>query len=88
MIIPIDSKTRIHGTEACWQLERPRLEKGSVTWRPYKFYSTLGAAVREAAHTEIRTSPATTIAEALEAVRAVSHKYTAIVETHIPRVSS
>lgn len=83
MIIQLDSKTRINGTETCWQLERPRLEKGSVTWRPYKYFSTLGAAVQEAAHAEIRTSPATTIVEALDAVRAVSRKYCAIVNTHM-----
>ena len=88
MIIEIDPKTRIHGTDTCWQLERPYLDRGTAKWRPYKYFSTLGAAVREAAHAEIRTNPATTIADALEAVRAISHKYNDIVKAHVPRVSA
>ncbi len=87
MIIEIDPKTRIHGTDTCWQLERPYLDKGTVKWRPYK-YCVARDAVREAAHAEIRTNPATTIADALEAVRVISRKYNDLVKVHLPRVSA
>ena len=44
MIIEIDNKTRIRGTESCYQLERPRNRKGQIKWEPYEFYSKFGYA--------------------------------------------
>ena len=76
MIIYIDAKTRIHGTSMCWQLERQkhRKEKGLV-WEPYKYFATFRQALAAAGVKEIRTHPAHTLTEAIEAVSAIMQKY-------------
>ncbi len=76
MIIQIDEKTRIHGTSMCWQLERQkhRKEKGPV-WAQYKYFATFGQALAAAGEEEIRTHPAHTLTEAIEAVSAITQKY-------------
>ena len=83
MIIQIDDKLRVRGTEMCWQVERPKLiksgkDKGKVEWRPFKYHATLAHALSEAAHREIRTHPAETIVEAIEAATRIVAKYTEI----------
>ena len=49
MIITIDDKTRIRGTEHCWQLEAAKPVKGAIEWRPFKYFTTMDKALREAA---------------------------------------
>ena len=76
MIIQIDEKTRIHGTSMRWQLERPinRKEIGPV-WEPYKYFATFGLALEAAGEAEIRSHPALTQVDAIEAVSAIRRKY-------------
>lgn len=73
MIIQIDEKTRIRGTSMCWQLERCK-NKGGV-WKPYKYFKTFGLALSAAGEAEIRTHPANTLSEAIEAASAITQKY-------------
>ena len=75
MIIPIDAKTRIVGTKRAWELQRTRTRDGKLTWEPYKWFSTFRSALEEAVHREIRTHPAASLSEAIEAVSGVIQKY-------------
>lgn len=86
MIIQIDEKTRIHGTSMCWQLERQkhRKEKGPV-WEPYKYFATFGQALGAAGADEIRTHPAHTLTEAIEAATAIIQKYSELLPSKIER---
>jgi len=81
VIIALDETTRITSNENCWQLERTRKRKGAADWQPYKYYSTFGAALGEACEREIRTHPANTIADAIEAVHAINRKYAEIFDS-------
>jgi hypothetical protein len=88
MILPIDDKCRVRGTEMCWQLERLKTYKtgkkaGTVEWTPYKYFGTLESALSEALQREIRTHPAATIPEAIEAVKTALAKYTAIFDQSV-----
>lgn len=75
MIIDIDDTTRVQGTKWCWQLEEWSEKRG---WRACKYFTTLRQALHSAAQREIRTDPATTLADALEAVERVTTKYAAV----------
>ena len=68
MIIPIDEKTRIVGTERAWELQRYRNYKGGKKWEPYKWFTTFRQALAEAVHREIRVHPANGVSEAILAV--------------------
>lgn len=68
MIIDLDSKTRIAGTESCWELQRLRNYKGGKKWEPYKWFTTFRQALAEAVHREIRVHPAIGVSEAILAV--------------------
>ena len=81
MIIDIDDKTRIRGTEQCWQLERTRTVKGETEWRPYKYFTSFADALRSAAQREIRVSPASGITEAIDACNRVTQKYARIFDS-------
>ena len=78
MIIPIDDKTRIRGTENCWQLEKIKVVKGEVEWRPFKYFTSMDNALREAAQREIRTFSSTGLSDAIEACNLVTQKYAQI----------
>lgn len=78
MIIPLGEDLRIRGTEHCWQLEKLRVVRGQGEWRPYKYFTTMDNALREAAQRELRMLPANGVAEALAACEAVSAKYATI----------
>ncbi len=71
MIIQLDSKTRIVGTNRAWELQRERNYKGGKRWEPYKWFSTFRQALDEAVHSEIRTHPARTLVDAIDAVSAL-----------------
>ncbi len=75
MIIPIDEKTRIVGTSRAWELQRRRNYKGGKRWEPYKWFSTFRSALEEAVHREIRTHPAASLSEAIEAVSVLVRRY-------------
>ena len=78
MIIQIDDKTRIRGTETCWQLERTRTVKGETEWRAHKYFTTFGKALHAAAQREIRTVPAKGFNQAVAACNRVTEKYARI----------
>ena len=82
MIIPIDEKRRIVGTERAWELQRARIKKDKADpntkityWEPYKYYTTFRQALGEAVQREIRIHPAHGIAEAIEAVSQTVEKF-------------
>ena len=75
MIIQIDPKTRIVGTDHAWELQRQRNYKGDKKWEPYKFFSTFRSALEEVVHGEIRTHPAASLSEAIEAVSGLIRRY-------------
>ena len=75
MIIEIDNKTRIRGTENSYQLERPRHRHGQVRWEAFKYFSTFRQALAQACEREIRVHPANTLAEAIEAADAIAARY-------------
>ncbi len=58
MIVQLDPKTRIVGTERAWELQRPHKRKGKVTWEPYKWFTSFGSALEKAVHRDIRIHPA------------------------------
>ncbi len=51
-----------------------RKEKGPV-WEPYKYFATFRQALAAAGEAEIRTHPAHTLTEAIEAASAITRKY-------------
>ncbi len=75
MIIQLDSKSRIVGTDHAWELQRLRNYKGSTKWEPYKWFTTFRSALDEAVHREIRTHPAASLTEAIEAVSGLVQRY-------------
>ena len=75
MIIHISSEVRIRGMAECWQIEQSRNRNGEKEWRPFKYYKSLGGAVREAGRREIRLHPAETLAEAIQAVDVIAARY-------------
>ncbi len=75
MIIQLDSKTRIVGTERAWELQYPRTRNGEESWEPYKWFNSFGSALEEAVHREIRTHPANGLSEAIEAVSGLVQRY-------------
>ena len=75
MIIQLDSKTRIVGTERAWELQHPRTRNGEQKWEPYKWFTSFGSALEEAVHREIRIHPAASLSEAIEAVSSLVQRY-------------
>ena len=78
MIIQLDPKTRIVGTERAWELQRPRNRNGEEKWEPHKWFTSFGSALEKAVHRDIRIHPANGLSEAIEACRAVTTKYAKI----------
>ena len=79
MIVQLDPKTRIKGTERAWELQRHRNYKGDKRWEPYKWFTTFRSALDEAVHREIRTHPANGLSEAIEAVSGLVQRYTELI---------
>lgn len=75
MIIQLDPKTRIKGTECDWQLQRQRNYKGGKRWESYKWFTTFRSALEEAVHREIRLHPARTLTDAIDGVSDVLQKF-------------
>ncbi len=75
MIVQLDPKTRIVGTDHAWELQRQRNYKGGTKWTPYKWFTTFRSALEEAVHREIRTHPANGLSEAIEAVSGLVQRY-------------
>ncbi len=75
MIVQLDPKTRIKGTERAWELQRQRNYKGGTKWESYKWFTTFRCALEEAVQREIRTHPAASLAEAIDAVSGIVQRY-------------
>ena len=75
MIVQLDSKTRIKGTERAWELQRKRNYKGGTKWESYKWFTTFRSALEEAVHREIRLHPARTLTDAIDGVSDVLQKF-------------
>ena len=75
MIIQLDSKTRIVGTERAWELQKPRIRNGERSWESYRWFYSFGSALEDAVHREIRLHPATNLSEAIEAVSSLVQRY-------------
>ena len=75
MIVQLDPRTRIKGTERAWELQRARTRKGELTWEPYKWFQSFGSALDDAVHREIRIHPANGLSEAIEAVSGLVQRY-------------
>ena len=75
MIIQLDPKTRIVGTDRAWELQRPRNRNGEEKWEPYKWFKSFGSALEAAVHREIRMHPANGLSEAIEAVSTIVRRY-------------
>ena len=73
MIILLDDKTRIRGTEMCWQLETFRA--GKTGWRPEKYYGTLAGALQACAAREIRTADVEGIEACERVAKGIVKKY-------------
>ncbi len=80
MIIPIDKKIRIRGTEHCWRLEKSVKRKGQPEWQPFKYFQTVAEAVGEACGREIRLHPATGLTDAIKAVDQIVTKYSKLLD--------
>ncbi len=87
MIIPIDERLRLRGTEHCWQLEKLKVVKGQREWRAIKFFTSMDNALQAAAQRDLRLFPSNTLSEALAACRAVTSKYAQIFDAvgHRPK---
>jgi len=85
MILPIDDKWRIKSDAYCWAIQkRHGVNKlGEPKWDGYRYYSTLGSAVHGLAELELMTSDATTLDEALNAVRDVSERLSMALTPHV-----
>ena len=75
MIIQIDPKTRIVGTDRSWVLQQARRRNGKPSWEAYKWFTTFRQALDEAVHHEIRIHPAHDLSESILAVADVVQKY-------------
>ena len=75
MIIPIDKKIRIRGTEHCWQLEKSVKRKGQTEWEAFKYFVSLSDAVGAACGREIRLHPANSLNDALQAIDEIAARY-------------
>ena len=75
MIIPIDEKTQIVGTERAWELQKTRTRNGELTWEPYKWFTTFRSALEDAVHRDIRLHPARTLTDAIDGVSDVLQKF-------------
>lgn len=82
MIIPLDNNTRIVGTADSWNIERlPEKKpdaKNDPKWRTEGYYTTFSNALTAALQREIRLHPAVGVVEAIEAVEALTARYTRI----------
>ena len=86
MIIQLDSKTRIVGSNRAWELQRQRNYKGDKRWEPFKWFTTFRSALEDAVHREIRTHPATSLSEAIEAVSGLVLKYEKLIPSRFRHV--
>ena len=79
MIIPIDDKYRLKSDSMQWMIQKSKIVKGEIEWRPLKFFHDPSKAVTELILMQIRESDAETLVHALEEVeRITSHVLSAL----------
>ncbi len=83
MIITLSEEYRVRGTEHCWQLEKAVIRKGQRDWAAFKYFSSLGKAVSEACRREVRLHPASSLADALQAVDKITDRYNEVLDAAI-----
>jgi hypothetical protein len=83
MIIQLNARLRIKGTETCWELQKSRSRNGNLVWEPFKYFATFRQALEEAVQREIRLHPAEGIAVAIEAVTRVSQAFEQLIPSDI-----
>ena len=88
VIIPINNKLRIRGTEQSWQLERAVTRKGVQDWQAFKYFTTLCSAVGEACRREIRTHPANGLTDAIQAVDQIVANYARVFDEALELANS
>ena len=75
MKIDLRDDLRIVGTKDAWELQRRKVVKGEQQWRAYKWFRSFALAVQDAVHADIRQHPASTLADAIEAVDLIVQRY-------------
>ena len=75
MIIQLDPRIRIVGTERAWELQKLRTPNGRQIWETHRWFNSFGSALEDAVHSEIRTHPAATLSEAIKAVPVIVQRY-------------
>jgi len=75
MNVLIHSDIRIKGTKRAWALQKLRTRKGRQSWETYQWFTSFGSALESAVHSEIRTHPAASLSEAIEAVSVIVQRY-------------
>ena len=80
MIIPLSKEYRVCGTERCWQLEKRRKRNDKHEWAAYKYFQSVGEAVGAACRRDIRLHPASSLAEALQAVDQIVTRYNKLLD--------
>jgi len=90
MILPIDDKWRIKSDEYCWHIQllkgtRRNSRTGEIedNWRSQRYYQSLAKAVHGLAELELMSGDTKTLAEALDAVRAVSERLSMALTPHV-----
>ena len=74
-VIDGEAYARIKGMESCWALQKTRTRDGESSWESYKWFKSFGNALEEAVHHDIRTHPAASLSEAIEAVSSLVRRY-------------
>ena len=87
MIITLNDNLRIHGNESCYQIERLRFRKGQPIWEAFKYYKSFRQALAQACEREIRTHPANTLADAIEAADAIADRYGQLLDCALDEVA-
>jgi len=67
-VLPIDDHYRLTADDRCWRIEQRRT---TGEWRPVEYYPTIHGAVNSLAHRLVRTSEASSLADALAAIELV-----------------
>ncbi len=87
MVIPLNDNMRIHGGPVAWELQHRKTVKGKDRWESFKWFTKLGQAVKEAGETEIRLSEGNSLADAVEALSRVSHRYEQLLDKALSEVA-
>ena len=86
MIIPLSKEYRVRGTEHCWQLEKRRVRKDKHEWQAFKYFQTFGEAVGAACGREVRLHPASSLADALQAVDKIAARYNKLLDESLTEI--